>query len=79
VLSSDVAQWDKWIAQAEQDSKKSDKKFLLLVKYNNVDEFVFIDGTENLELRFTYKGKNVYKLSDFLGMDDSKFFNSVLI
>lgn len=75
VLSSDVAQWDKWIAQAEQDSKKSDKKFLLLVKYNNVDEFVFIDGTENLELRFTYKGKNVYKLSDFLGMDDSKFFN----
>jgi len=75
VIGGEVKQWDTWIAQAEQDAVKSNKKMLLLIKYNNVEELVFVNETEALDLRLTYKGKNVYKLSDFLTMDNSRFFN----
>jgi len=74
IMNGEVKQWDTWIEQAEQDAKKADKKMLLLVKYNNVDELVFVDDTEALDLRLTYKGKKVYKLADFLTMDTTKFF-----
>lgn len=74
IMNGEVKQWDTWIEQAEQDAKKAEKKMLLLVKYNNVDELVFVDDTEALDLRLTYKGKKVYKLVDFLTMDTTKFF-----
>ncbi len=74
LVNADVKQWDLWISQAEQDSQKSNKKMLLIVKYNSVDEIVFVDNSEDLPLCFIYKGKSIYKLSDFLTMDNSKFF-----
>lgn len=77
VLNGEVKQWDDWISQADQDSKKCDKKMLLIVKYNNVDEIVFVDNAEaSLKLRLTYKGKYVYKLSDYLTLSDSNFFST---
>jgi hypothetical protein len=74
ITNGEVKQWDGWIAQAEQDAKKADKKMLMIVKYNNVDELVFVDEPQALPLRLTYRGKYVYKLSDFLGLDTASFF-----
>lgn len=75
IINHDVKQWDTWILQAEQDSKKSNKKMCLIIKYNSVDEIVFLSSAENLPLCFTYKEKFVYKLSDLLSLDDLKFFS----
>lgn len=74
LVNADIKQWDQWILQAEQDSQKSNKKMLLIVKYNSVDEIVFVNDPEIIPLCFTYKDKFIYKLSDFMTLNDSKFF-----
>lgn len=74
ILNTDVKQWDSWLSQAEQDCNKSLKDMLLIVKYNNVDEFIFTKNTYPLPLKFIYKDNNIYKLSDLLTLNDSEFF-----
>lgn len=75
ILNQKVGDWDSWIKQAEQDSENSKKKVLLIVKYNNVDEMVFIkDAIEGHEPVLLYNGYKVYKLVTFLSQDDSSFF-----
>lgn len=72
-ITKEVKEWDQWIKQAEQDSRKSNKEMFLLVKYNNVEEIVFL----NLDLPgvvFEYKGKKVYRFSDILLLENSFFF-----
>ena len=75
VINKDVTQWDTWLKQAEQDATNSDKLLLLIVKYNNVPEFVFVKGKLNLDEIFIYKGYYSYTLASFLGLDDVIFFN----
>jgi hypothetical protein len=76
IINNNVKMWDKWIIQAEQDSTKASKLFLLIVKYNNTDELVFIDNQEvDIPLIFIYKNKFVYRLEEFLKLPESKFFN----
>ncbi len=76
ILNEDVKQWDLWLEQASQDSKKSSREMLLIIKYNNVDEFVFVDDTYPLiQIKFKYKSKNAYKLSDLLTLPEINFFN----
>lgn len=70
-----VTQWDQWISQASQDSVNSGKKFLLIVKYNNVEEIVFTEDELLPSALFKYKEKNVYRLVDILSLDDSIFFD----
>ena len=68
--------WDKWLLQATQDSLKSSKKILLIIKYNNVDELVVVDDEfPDIRLVLKYKGHFVYKLTDLLTLPDSVFFN----
>jgi hypothetical protein len=75
-LNSEIKEWDLWISQAEQDSKKSSKKMCLIIKYNNVDEFVVTNNEIiDCKLRFLYKEKFAYKLSDILLLPDAFFFN----
>lgn len=75
ILNQNVADWDKWIKQATQDSENSKKDILLIVKYNNVDDMIFIKGKiDNINPTLIYKSFNVYKLDDFLNQDDDKFF-----
>jgi hypothetical protein len=75
VLNNDVKEWDLWISQAEQDSIKSLKKMMLIVKYNNVAEFVITKDTlPAIRLCFEYKGTYVYKLADVLTLDIPVFF-----
>jgi hypothetical protein len=75
LLNADIKEWDLWIKQAEQDSIKSSKKMLLIIKYNNVSEFVITDSIiQNCRISLYDKNKFVYNLSDILSLDNSLFF-----
>lgn len=76
IVTGEVKQWDGWIAQCDQDSEQSSKAPLLIIKYNNVQEFVFVNQTvSELTPCFTYKGKVAYKLQDLLTLPDCYFFS----
>lgn len=74
-INKDVSQWDTWLKQAEQDATNANKKIMLIVKYNGVNEIVFVKENLNLDPVFNYKGFNVYKLSDFLSLSDNLFLS----
>ena len=76
VINKEVAQWDTWISQAEQDSVSAVKAVLLIIKYNNVPEFVFIKTKLPVDEILVYKGYYSYKLSTLLSCADDKFFTS---
>jgi hypothetical protein len=77
LLNADIKEWDMWIKQAEQDSVKSSKKMFLIIKYNNVNEFIITDSKiETCRICFYYKNKFVYMLGDILLLDESQFFQS---
>jgi hypothetical protein len=73
VVNQSVAQWDKWLQQAEQDAASSNRQMSLIVKYNNVDEIVFlsspISGKHSIYLNYS-----IHLLSDWLALPDNYFF-----
>lgn len=73
LVQGSVAQWDKWLSQAEQDSVSASKNFLLIIKYNNVDEIVFMKEKQPVKEILTYKDYYAYKLKDILDFSDSFF------
>lgn len=77
ILEQDVKQWNTWLAQAQQDAENSNKLMALIVKYNNVKEIVFTDQIIHGSLTpcLTYKNYFIYKLTDFLSLDDQFFFS----
>ena len=75
VLMGEITEWDKWLAQALADSEKSAKAMLLIIKYNNVPEFVLVrEEIADLTVRYRYKNFNIYTLTDFLSKDDTFYF-----
>ena len=75
VVNKEVPQWDLWIKQVEQDSISAGKLPLLIIKYNNVPEFVFVKNKLGIEEIIQYKGYYSYTLSEVLKLSDSVFFN----
>ncbi len=75
VVSHNVSQWDQWLEQAEKDSASSSRLMSLIVKYNNVDEILFlkepIQGTNHSLYRCYY----LHLLSDWLKLPDDHFFD----
>jgi hypothetical protein len=75
VVKGKVTQWDGWIKQAQQDAAESGKDMMLIVKYNGVDEVVFLSAPMlNLPLVLPYANVFGYRLEDFLKLDDNTFF-----
>ena len=74
IINQNVKEWDTWLAQAEQDSVKSSKKMLLIIKYNNVDDFIFLKEKLDIPCVLVYKYNYCYKLSDWLKLSDNTFF-----
>ena len=73
---------EQWLEQAEDDAKVSKKKFLLLMKFNNIGSYVCsenlrtYDGDATLEVHMEnfmwYKGKYlIYTLEEFLMRKES--------
>lgn len=76
IVTKNVKQWDDWLSQADQDSKSANLAPLVIVKYNNCDEIVFLsESVENLEIVFTYKDKYCYRLEDILKLPSEFFFD----
>lgn len=74
-LSGTVQEWDTWLKQAKQDAKNSKKEMMLIVKYNGVDELVFVEKEQaSLKCLFLYKKYYVYTLEDYLTLADTHFF-----
>lgn len=77
IMLQKVAQWDEWIKQCTQDAKNASKKPALIVKYNNVNEIVFLqDLYVGMSPIINYQGFYVHLLETFLEQDNSIFFES---
>lgn len=74
VMTHDVKQWDTWLGQAEQDAASSNREMSLVVKYNNVDEIVFLKKPIDGEHYTRYKQYYIYQLSVWLKQQDTEFF-----
>ena len=75
VIAKEVTQWDKWIEQSDQDAKNSDKLSLLIIKYNNVPEFVLLSNKLEISEVLQYKGRYMYTLASVLALTDDNFFD----
>jgi len=75
VFAKSITQWDKWIEQSDQDAKNSNKLPLLIIKYNNVPEFVLIRNKLGINEILQYKDRYAYTLSSVLALSDDKFFD----
>jgi hypothetical protein len=75
IVKGKITQWDEWITQAKQDAKNSGKLMMLIIKYNGVDELVFVEA-EMLGLTLVLPYNNVYgyRLEEFLKLADDNFF-----
>jgi hypothetical protein len=79
IVKGKVTQWDDWLAQATQDASNSQKEMMLIIKYNGIDEIVFVNKqVASLALVVPYKGATSivygYKLDDYLTLSDNVFF-----
>lgn len=73
-LNHTVTQWDQWLAQAAQDAASSNRKMVLIVKYNNVDEMVFLREPIAGKYHNRYRDYYVHSLTEWMGQDDAMFF-----
>jgi hypothetical protein len=77
IVEGKVTQWDAWLSQAEQDAVNSGKKVMLIIKYNNVDEAVFVMGEFADKTILKYKGYSLLSLDNLLSFEDNYFFHYV--
>lgn len=77
IVEQKVTQWDGWLVQAEQDATSAGKSLALIVKYNKVNEIVFLKFPLNHEPKFlNYNQYHIYSLDKFLRQDNSLFFDT---
>jgi hypothetical protein len=76
VLTESVADWDKWLKQAGQDSEVSAKEMLLIVRYNRTENMAFLNpGVLTIEQPImTYKKTQIFLLDTVLKQSNSFFF-----
>lgn len=77
MIKQEYAIYDKWIEQAENDASKGDTDMLLIVKFNNVPEFVIVDKKFSHLPNFgVYKGYVLVALEEILKEQDDFFFSA---
>ena len=74
ILTQNCREWDGWIQQAEQDSANTNKKLLIIIKYNNVEEFALVKEPVPGSAVIVYKDYFVVPLKQLLALPDSNFF-----
>jgi hypothetical protein len=76
VLTESVADWDKWLKQARQDSEVSAKEMLLIVRYNRTENLAFLNpGVLSTEKPvIVYKNTEIFLLDTVLKQNNSFFF-----
>lgn len=79
IIKRNVKEWDKWLAQNEQDAVNAEKKPILIVKYNRTKIWAAIptsENTEGLTPIITYKDYQIFTLDEILELDNSFFFQT---
>lgn len=66
IITQSCSQWDKWIKQASMDAKTANKKFMLVVKYDNIKPMVFLEDNFKDSFIFRYKDLYIYNFDAFL-------------
>ena len=75
LVKQEVAKFNEWIKQAEQDGESSGKIPCIIIKYNNVPEVVMIRSLfGTLTPVGFYKGYTMVSLTAFLAQEDTSFF-----
>jgi hypothetical protein len=76
ILKQEYATFDKWIEQAELDSKSSGKIVMIIMKFNNVPESVMVpSGTLSPDLcSMKYKNYEIGLLDNVLKLPVAFFF-----
>jgi hypothetical protein len=74
MMKQDCKMISDWIAQATQDAVNSGKLMLVIAKFNNVAEFVIIDGHDDDALMM-YRGYSIIPLTVWLARPDTYFFS----
>ena len=76
IVDGKVKQWDDWLSQAEQDATNCGKDVMLIVKYNNVDEVVFVKNLPvDVESILTYNDYKLTTIDKILLLEDRLFFS----
>lgn len=76
IIKQDWKQLDEWLEQAQQDGKNAGKDWMVIIKYNRIDEFVVLPETYDVfQPVIYYKGCVFVPLKEFLKGEDSFFFS----
>jgi hypothetical protein len=75
LIDGNIREWDSWIAQASRDCRNAGKKMVIIIKYNNMKEFVILDELPNITCAVRYKSNFVVPLDTFLSIPDEAFFD----
>jgi len=73
LMKQEVKLLDDWIKQAKQDATNSGKQMLVIAKFNNVADFVIIEGNDGDAL-MAYKGNSIVPLELWLTRPETYFF-----
>ncbi len=76
ILKQDCGVLDKWIAQGKIDAESSERKMLLIAKFNNVPEMAIVTDDHDLPHVMKYKGHLIVPLTDFMKQEISFFFGA---
>ena len=74
IVKQDLKQWDGWLSQAKQDAENASSNMMLIIKYNGVDEIVFVEKQYDVPMLFKYKEYYGYNLNEFLTLSSKHFF-----
>lgn len=75
ILKGEVTEWDKWISQARQDSKASEKAMLIIIKYNRTETLTITEkDTISNDPIIIYKDTEIHTLDAVLQEENPFFF-----
>lgn len=76
IMKQDYKQLDEWISQSKQDALNAGKRWLIIIKFNSVEEFVVLDDPDTTGAIISYKGSSFIPLKKFLTRPDDFFFEA---
>lgn len=76
LVNQQVTEWDKWLAQSDQDAAQDNKEPMLVIKYNRTAIFVFVNEALDIPLALHYKDRFGYTLDNVLKLPDTRFFQN---
>lgn len=76
IIKGEYKLFDTWIDQAKQDAENAGKSWMVIAKFNNVDEFVIMEpnSAPQDKLVMRYKGNDIVPLKGLLDEPDTFFF-----